>query len=168
MYLSFISGAILIFVTVYILTFKIMFKSYRYKKSWSDKDKMKDIYVPCEMPLESDDNEKETKSFIKIPSDRLKELGHKISDKVGTRIFDTHRKNSLIVPESSEINDAYRSESDSRESDDDRRESDDNVRGDGTCKYLEIIDDGSEFYEFMGDYECTESDRVNTLRELDK
>ncbi|XP_045529343.1 scavenger receptor class B member 1-like [Pieris brassicae] len=163
MYLSFITGTILIFVTVYILTFKIMFKSYKHKKHWSNKDKMKDIYLPCEVPLDSDDNEKESKSFIKIPSDRLKELGHKISDKVGTRIFDSERKSSLIVPECSEVNDAYRSESDGRESDDDRRESDDNIRGDGTCKYLEIIDDGSDF-----DYVCTESDRANTLRELDK
>lgn len=121
-----------------------MFKSYKQKKPWSDKSNIEDnIYVPCEIPLDSDDNEKESKSFIRIPSQRIKELGHKISDKVGNRIFDSERKNSLIVPECSEINDAYRSETDSdrRESDDDRRASDDGQ----DCKYLEIIDDGSEF-----------------------
>ncbi|XP_045508630.1 scavenger receptor class B member 1-like isoform X1 [Colias croceus] len=157
MYLTFISGAILIFVTIYILTFKIMFKSY--KKNWSDeKRNMKDIYAPCEIPLndtesDSPDSKYEIRPF-KSHSDRIKELSQKLSDKVydTVRIFED-RKNSLIVPEvSTETNDAFRSESDSdmreKESDDD-------------CKYLEIIDDGSGF----DDYVYLESDK---LRELDK
>ncbi|CAK1546515.1 unnamed protein product [Leptosia nina] len=169
MYVSFIVGAILIFVTVYILTFKIMFKSYRQKKrpTWSDKEKnTKDVYVPCELPLESESDcpdPKESKAFIKIHSDKIKELSQKLSDKVydTVRIFDSERKNSLIVPECSEVNDAYRSESDS---DRKERESDDDYKGED-CKYLEIIDDGSEFDD---EYVCLKSDRARTLRELDK
>lgn len=107
MYLLFTAGVLLIFITIYGLTFKIMFKSLDSKKNrnfaigtdlWiqnrnknaKDKDS---VYAPCEIPLsETDtdyntdydpkiDNEKRP-SLYKTQSDRFKELSHRLSDKV--------------------------------------------------------------------------------------
>lgn len=156
MYLSFISGAVLILVTSYILTFKIMFKNYNknnFKSNvWLDKNKhankhtnKDDVYMPCEIPLSSDNenekfndrliesenddsnNEGEKEKFIN--TDKLREFTHKL--------FDFDRKNSLInnshtQETNDETNEAYKSDS---------SESDRN----GKSEYLEVLDDGSDF-----------------------
>lgn len=153
MYLSFIAGTILILVTSYILTFKIMFKNYNknnFKSNvWLDKNKHtnkqinKDgVYSPCEIPLSSDtenekfndrlidsenddsNNEGEKEKFIN--TDKIKEFTHKL--------FDFDRKNSLINKHETndETNEAYKSDS---------SESDKN----GKSEYLEVLDDGSDF-----------------------
>ncbi|CAH2101746.1 unnamed protein product [Euphydryas editha] len=177
MYLSFIVGIILILVTTYILTFEIMFKSYSEKNHntrtnlWMEREKRNNsksnndkIYVPCEIPLSDSDSDQkieETKpTFMKIQSDRLKELGHKLSDKVYGSVgnirgrFDdlTHgndRKNSLINPEESRdgTNEAYRSDSGESDKEIDRYQEIKQTDTDDDCKYLEVIDDGSEFDE---------------------
>lgn len=106
MYLLFTTGAILIIITIYRLTFKIMFKSFDSNKKrniiigtdlWIEQNKSKkykdSVYVPCEIPLsETDtdyntdydpqiDNEKRP-TIYKTHSDRLKELSSRLSDKV--------------------------------------------------------------------------------------
>ncbi|XP_023936964.1 lysosome membrane protein 2 isoform X2 [Bicyclus anynana] len=175
MYISFIAGTILILVTSYILTFKIMFKSYSKKNTinfrpsiWVEREKNNkvnnrgDIYAPCELPLSDTDSDQtfDTKTtFMKTQSDKIKELGRRLSDRVHdvkgkfelghSKQTAKHndRKNSLINPDESqdETNEAFKS--DSSESDSDTKtyrfvkqsDSEDN------CKYLEVLDDGSEF-----------------------
>ncbi|CAH0712826.1 unnamed protein product, partial [Brenthis ino] len=154
MYLSFIAGTVLILVTSYILTFKVMFKNYdknNFKSNvWLDKGKHvnkhvinKDgVYTPCEMPLSSDtenekaderliesendesNNEKEKESFFN--TDRIKEFTHKL--------FDVDRRDSLINTDKTndETNEAYKSDS----SDSGKI---------GKSEYLEVLDDGSDF-----------------------
>lgn len=106
MYLLFIIGAILIIITVYRLTFKIMFKSFDSKKNrnfiigtdlWIDRNKNKkdkdSVYVPCEIPLSETDTDYNTdyspqNDVVKRPplykthSERFKELSYRLSDKV--------------------------------------------------------------------------------------
>lgn len=175
MYLSFVAGTILILVTTYILTFEIMFKSYGENKHnmgtnlWLDREKRcktksnnDNIYAACEIPLsdtDSDQKIEETKpTFMKSQSERLKELGHRLSDKFHGSVgnirgrFDdlTHvkdRKNSLITPEESRDgnNDAYKTDSSESDKEYDRYQEVKQTDTDDDCRYLEVIDDGSEF-----------------------
>lgn len=110
MYLFFIIGVILILLTVYRLTFKVLFKTLdkstkkqrniiigtdlwiekerNIKNQRTDKDH---VYTACEIPL-SDDNTETDESqetvarrqsgFIKSHGDRIKELSYRLSDKV--------------------------------------------------------------------------------------
>ncbi|XP_013146636.1 PREDICTED: scavenger receptor class B member 1-like isoform X2 [Papilio polytes] len=180
MYVCFVLGAALIFITTYILTFKIMFKSYKNNQNrkcnfnfktnlWFNQEKTNNknvcrdsVYAPCEIPLndtESDSSdpqfEDKKPSFIKTHSEKIKELGNKLSDKVHGSVGNVkgtikdeisqvkkamnERKNSLISPDSER--------SDSGEDDDNYahykpvNQSD----SDEDCKYLEVIDDGAEF-----------------------
>ncbi|XP_047542483.1 scavenger receptor class B member 1-like isoform X1 [Vanessa atalanta] len=182
MYLSFVAGTILILVTTYILTFEIMFKSFGEKKHsninirrniWMNRDKKskgkaneKDgIYVPCDVPLSDTDSdlkfEEARPTFIKSHSDRIKEFGHKLSDRVYDSVenvrgmFDdlTHvrsdRKNSLIPPEESQEgnNEAYKSDSGESDKEYDKYREIKRTDSDDDSKYLEVVDDGSEFDE---------------------
>ncbi|XP_049883746.1 scavenger receptor class B member 1-like isoform X2 [Pectinophora gossypiella] len=207
MYLLFVAGAVLILLTVYRLTFKIMFKTFDSKKQrnfvigdlWIDREKNanKDgVYSPCEIPLseteDSDqlyDNERpplfddeRRPSLLKTHSDKIKELSHRLSDKVYDSVGSikdkvreiTHAKHifsersdsqSLINRDESQANEAYKSDSSDTEKDYNGsylavRQSD----SDDDCKYLEILDDGSEFAS-TGDYKST--DRENHLKKLD-
>ncbi|XP_072948525.1 scavenger receptor class B member 1-like [Epargyreus clarus] len=197
MYISFMVGTILILVTIYILTFKIMFKSCNGQKTqcnmnfrsnmWIEKEKNtqnkrsnKDsIYAPCEVPLnesESDSSdEKLKKPFIKSHSDRIKQLSHlltgKFSDSVGnmkgkvkdeitqTKNNMSDRKNSLIPPHiEEETNDAYKSDSGNSYQSVTQDSEDE-------CKYLEVVDDGSEFETY---HPKNENRRSKQLQKLDE
>ncbi|CAH0404434.1 unnamed protein product [Chilo suppressalis] len=101
MYLLFLTGASLILTTVYILTFKIMFKTFDQKKQrniaigtevWLEKEgkrKSRDN-IACDIPL--NDSESDTSdpqfdpdrrpSLLKIHGDRIKVLSHKLSDRM--------------------------------------------------------------------------------------
>lgn len=200
MYLLFATAACLIFTTVYILTFKVMFKTFDQKKKqrnivigtdvWIEKETKgrnhKDsIYAPCEIPLddtESDNSDPQfdtdrRPSLLKTHSDRIKELSHKLSDKmydsVGSmrekvkdefihvkHIF-SDRKDSLI--NESKSNDGYRTDSYEDENRDGyavvgQTDSEDD------CKYLEVLDDGSGF-DNKNVYQST--DRSRHLKQLD-
>lgn len=206
MYLLFIAGAILIVITIYRLTFKIMFKSFDSKKNrnfiigsdlWiQDRNKNKkdkdSVYVPCEIPLsETDtdyntdfdpqrDNEKRP-SLYKTHSERLKELSHRLSDKVydsvGSikdkvrdithvkNVFKDEQRDVLIVKNESQSNDAYKSDSSDNEKEYNGsyqavRQSD----SDDDCKYLEVLDDGREFDDSIPHYR---TERTNHLKDLD-
>lgn len=200
MYLLFVIGAILIIITIYRLTFKIMFKSFDSKENrnfaigsnlWIERNKNKkdkdSVYVPCEIPLsETDtdyntdyntqnDNEKRP-SLYKTQSDRFKELSSKLSDKVydsvGSlkdkvreithvkNIFKDEQRDSLIVKNESESNEAYKSDSsDSEKEYRPVRQSD----SDDDCKYLEVLDDGYGFHN-SSHYQ---NERANHLKDLD-
>ncbi|CAH2211079.1 jg12319 [Pararge aegeria aegeria] len=176
MYISFIAGTILILITSYILTFKVMFKSYPKKNHnisfrpnlWMEREKKDkvdtrgDIYAPCEVPLSDTDSDQtfDTKhSFIKNQSNKIKEMGHRLSDKVHDvkgKFELTHskhsskhndRKNSLINPEESqdETNEAFKSDSSGSEYDTKRYREVKQSDSEDDCKYLEVLDDGSEF-----------------------
>ncbi|XP_028172674.1 lysosome membrane protein 2-like [Ostrinia furnacalis] len=199
MYLLFATGVCLILTTVYILTFKVMFKTFDQKKKqrnivigtdmWVEKEvkgkKNKDsIYAPCEIPLddtESDNSDPQfdperRPSLLKTHGDRIKELSHKLSDKmydsVGSmrdRVRDeiTHvknifgdRKNSLI--NESNANDAYKS--DSGEDEKFGYAAVGQTDSEDDCKYLEVLDDGSEFDKQTND---DRTDRSKHLKELD-
>ncbi|KAM3955586.1 scavenger receptor class B member 1 [Aphomia sociella] len=191
MYVLFAVGTCLIITTIYNLTFKIMFKSVNNRKkrnivigteNWNKGKINRDtIYAPCETPLndiESDSssdpqlNTERRPSLLKTHSDRIKDLSHRLSDKmydsVGTvkdkvmeelthvkHIFD--RRSSLI----NDTNDAYRS--DSGEEMDHGYRTIKQIDSDDDCKYLEVIDDGSEF-----DSEQYDRRRSTQLEELER
>ncbi|KAG6454604.1 hypothetical protein O3G_MSEX008760 [Manduca sexta] len=112
MYLLFVTGACLIFLTVYILTFKVMFKSLDKNNfpndPWSEKPN--GIYAPCEAPLD----------------EKILKLNHKING-----IYDTIIRDEMKNNRNSNDLDKYMAVNQS-DSDED-------------CKYLEVVDDGSEF-----------------------
>ncbi|XP_048003958.1 scavenger receptor class B member 1-like isoform X1 [Leguminivora glycinivorella] len=179
LYVLFLSGSLLILLSIYRLAFKIMFKTFDGKKKQrnyiiasNQKDRAKkheNIYAPCEIALndtESDNSdpqfdEERRPSFFKTHSDRLKELSHRLSDKVydsvGSvkdrvteiihvqKVFD-NRKNSLINKDESLTNDGFKSDS----SGDERTGNYEAVRqsdSEDDYRYLEVLDDGSEFDE---------------------
>lgn len=200
MYLLFASGIIFIVLTIYRLTFRIMFKSLNNKNQrnfvisdlWIEKEKTRvdkdGIYAPCEIPLSDTDTDdpqfdsERRPSLLKTHSDRIKELSHRLSDKVydsvGSmkdkvrdfnhvkNIFNNEQKDSLISPDDSLTNDAFKS--DSSDTEKDYNGSYHKVRqtdSDDDCKYLEVIDDGSEF---DGNSTITvDSNRAQNLKELD-
>lgn len=196
MYVLFSVGSILIFLTVYRLAFKVMFKNFDGAKKQRNciigskqikdtKKVHKDIYAPCEIALndtESDNSdpqfdEERRPSFFKTHSDRLRELGHRLGDKVydsvGSvkvkvndvlhvqKVFND-RKNSLINKDESVANDGFKSDSG-----DERACSYEAVRqsdSEDDCRYLEVLDDGSGF---DGPTRNFESRRGSTLKALD-
>lgn len=190
MYIGFIVGTILILITTYILTFKIMFKSYNKKNPnvnfrtniWIEREKRNkmskdDIYAPCEVPLSDTDSDQafDTKPmFVKSQSERLKELGHRLSGKVydvrgkfelahSKHSKANDRKNSLINPEESqdETNEAFKS--DTSESDNEVNTKYREVKqtdSEEDYKYLEVLDDGSEF----DDYDSRKDNSKKDLR----
>ncbi|XP_052748979.1 scavenger receptor class B member 1-like isoform X2 [Galleria mellonella] len=193
MYVLFGIGTCLIFATIYNLTFKIMFKSVNNRTtrnivignqfSSNEKKNNNTIYSPCETPLNGVDSDSSDTQFdperrpslLKVHGDRLKELSSKLSDKmydsVGTvkdivmgelthvkNIFD--RKSSLR----NDANDPYKSDS-----------GEEMIQGyktikqsdsDDDCKYLEVIDDGSEFDTI--DFDTNNSKRLKDLERRDK
>jgi hypothetical protein len=174
MYVMFFTGSCLILLTIYILTFKVMFKTFDQKRHrniviasdiWIEREgkRNKDsIYTACEIPLNETESDSDVQvdterrpSLLKIHSERIKELGHKIHDSVGSvkdlvrdelanvKHMFSDRKNSLIRTDESNTNDAYKSDSGEEEANGyckvEQADSDDD------CKYLEVLDDGSEF-----------------------
>ncbi|XP_013176595.1 PREDICTED: scavenger receptor class B member 1-like isoform X1 [Papilio xuthus] len=124
------------------------------KKSCGDS-----VYAPCEIPLhdtESDNSDPQfddkKPGFIKSHSEKIKELSNKLSDKVHGSVGNVkgsirgelsqvkkainERKNSLINPEAerSDSGEEYSHYKPVNQSDSDEE-----------CKYLEVIDDGSDF-----------------------
>ncbi|CAK1592881.1 unnamed protein product [Parnassius mnemosyne] len=180
MYICFVVAAFLILMTTYILTFKIMFRTYNgrnrkcnfnfkteflfdQERPKSRKNDNDSVYAPCEIPLNDSESEnfeeKEEKrpSIIKTHSEKIKELSTKLSDKVQDSVVSVKitlkdeltqvknainiRKNSLLSPEadksdSGEDNDNYKDYKAVNQTDSDE-----------DFKYLEVIDDGSEFDE---------------------
>lgn len=196
MYLLFLTAACLILVTVYILTFKVMFKTFDQKKQrnfaipthiWTEKEtRNKDsIYAPCEIPLddtESDSSDPQLDtdrrpSLLKVHSDRIKELSHKLSDKmydtagsVRDKVRDeiTHVKNIFTDRKNSLINE-------SSLNDGYRTDSCDDEKRDG---YAEVgqtdSEDDCKYLEVLDDgsgFDSTEvriaSDRSKHLKQLD-
>lgn len=208
MYLLFIAGAILITITIYRLTFKIMFKSLESKKSkkdnnfvigtdlWIDRRKNKkdndSVYVPCEIPLSATETDYNTDydrqfeierrpSALKTHSDRLKELSHRLSDKVydsvGSikdkvreithvkNIFKDEHRDSLVVNDTNEsqTNEAFKSDSSDSEKEYQGYKAVQQSDSDDDCKYLEVLDDGSEFLNSARHL----TERANNLKNLD-
>lgn len=207
MYLFFIVGVILILLTVYRLTFKVLFKSLdktkkkhrniiigtdlwieKENKSQRDKD---NVYTACEMPL-SDDSSDEPQHYDGRPAsairkshgDRIKELTHRLSDKVydsiGSvkgivkdythvkNIFKDERKGSLLPPNNDEsiTNEAYKSDScdDCEEKRNDVYEAVRQTDSEDEFRYLEIVDDGCGFDDVSIQLE---SERCNKLSRLE-
>lgn len=136
-----------------------------------------DIYAPCEVPLSDTDSDQafDTKPmFVKSQSERLKELGHRLSGKVydvrgkfelahSKHSKANDRKNSLINPEESqdETNEAFKS--DTSESDNEVNTKYREVKqtdSEEDYKYLEVLDDGSEF----DDYDSRKDNSKKDLR----
>ncbi|XP_073965150.1 scavenger receptor class B member 1-like [Choristoneura fumiferana] len=196
LYLFFPIGAALILLSVYRLAFKVMFKTFDGKKKQRNciiaskqmkdvKKVQKDIYAPCEIALndtESDNSdpqfdEERRPSFFKTHSDRLRELSHRLGDRVydsvgsvKDKVHDVlhvqkvfnDRKNSLITKDDSVANDGFKSDSG-----DERTGSYEAVRqsdSEDDCRYLEVVDDGSGFDGPTKNYE---SRRGSTLKGLD-
>ncbi|CAH0602037.1 unnamed protein product [Chrysodeixis includens] len=148
MYLLFITGAIFILSTVYILTFKVMFRKPQDFNTWREKDQ---IYAPCEIPLSDTDTESDNKhSVLKIHSEKLKDLSAKLSDKMYDTVGSVKDK---VVEELNHVkhvferreskltdlgHDGFKSDSDNGYSAIKQSDSEDDY------KYLEILDDGSD------------------------
>ncbi|KAJ2943334.1 hypothetical protein O0L34_g12141 [Tuta absoluta] len=205
MYLLFISGALFIVLSIYRLTFQVMFKSFDSKNKnrnfplstdyWMDREKNnKDgVYAACEIPLSDSDsdpqfdekpplfNDDRRPSLLKTQTDKLKELSHRLSDKVydsvgslkdrvrdithARHIFASERKDSLLNKEALESlsNDGFKSDSSDNENDGNYRA----VRqtdSEDDCKYLEVLDDGSDFASAVNQ---KSTDRANQLKQLD-
>lgn len=156
MYALFISGVLLILSTIYILTFKVMFKTIdKDFENWTEK-KTKDIYAPCEIPLDSSDTDED----LKLDSEKrgsifgdLKELSNRLTDKmydtvgsVRDKVTDMH-VNDIFNRRTSireEKNESFKSDSSSDEKEFgykavNQSDSDDD------CRYLEVVDDGIDF-----------------------
>lgn len=127
MYILFITGTVLILLTIYILTFKVMFKTLDenfVKEMWPSKESQRvdNIYAPCEIPLNSYEVNSEKAFGIKMNLGKVRDL--------------FERKASL--KDDGRNDPAGYSVINQNESDDD-------------CKYLEVIDDGSEFDQVRSD-----------------
>ncbi|XP_068621730.1 scavenger receptor class B member 1-like [Battus philenor] len=181
MYICFVIGIALILMTSYILTFKIMFKSYNnenrkcnfnFKSNlWFDQEKKKrcngrnSVYAPCEIPLNDteSDNREHKQSFIKTHSDRIKELSNKLSDRVADSVEGvrhsikdelTHMRNAINDRKNSLIT---ADKSDSGEDNGTYKDykAVNQTDSDDECGYLEVVDDGSEFDETAVMYPAT-------------
>lgn len=190
MYILFTTGAILVIISVYRLTFQVMFKTFDKKSNhnivisdiWDKNGKNKDIYKACEIPVSDDstdsdeglDPERRPSGFIKVHSDKIKELslrlGDKVYDSVGSvkdkvrdelthvrHIFKEHRKDSLITAQDeANSNDAYKSDS-----------SEGNVISDNEEEFkFEVVDD--EFEDPKHDRRVSmESEAINRINRLE-
>ncbi|KAG7295692.1 hypothetical protein JYU34_021976 [Plutella xylostella] len=219
MYIFFILGVFFILLTVYRLAFNVMFKSFDKSKKqrniiigtdlWFEKEnnakhksEKDEIYTPCEIPLgddsESDENlqlhydGRRPSGFIKIHGDRIKELSHKLGDRVYDSIGSvkdkvrdelTHvkhifqdvssRKNSLIpATHETASNDAYKDDSNSES---EMKSNNQQIYSrvaqsdsEDDFKYLdiEVVDDGSGFDDLTARLKI-ECERANKLKELD-
>ncbi|KAL4711287.1 hypothetical protein ACJJTC_019128 [Scirpophaga incertulas] len=201
MYILLLTGSCLVLMTVYILTFKVMFKSFDQKKQrniaigtdvWMEREckrRSKDnVYSPCEVPLHDTESDSDNHfdadrrpSVLKLHSERIRELSLKLSDRVQDSVGSVRdlvideishvknilneRKNSLINKSGDlNFNDAYKSDS---SEEDDRGRGYARVRqsdSEDDYKYLEIIDDGSEF---DGKVSYKKIDMSAKLKELD-
>ncbi|KAF9413429.1 hypothetical protein HW555_008321 [Spodoptera exigua] len=163
MYLLFVTGAIFILSTVYILTFKIMFRKQQNFDQWKEKE---GIYAPCEVPLSDTDIESDNKhSILKNHSEKLKDLSTRFSDKmydtvgsVKDRVVEElqHVKNVFERRSSKHVENDFKNDNNHytaiKQSDSD---SDD-------CKYLEVLDDGSGLVPTK-----FETERSEKLKEMD-
>ncbi|CAH1642240.1 unnamed protein product [Spodoptera littoralis] len=163
MYLLFITGAIFILSTVYILTFKIMFRKQKHFDQWKENE---GVYARCEVPMSDTDLESDNKhSILKNRTEKIKDLGTKFSD----RMYDTvgsvkdrvveelqHVKNVFDRRSSKHVETDFKNDNNQytaiKQSDSD---SDD-------CKYLEVLDDGSGLVPTK-----FETERSEKLKEMD-
>lgn len=153
MYIMFITGAVLVITTIYILSFNVMFKNFeKNKDAWLEKAKLNDgVYAPCEIPLSESDSDEMIKLNIKL-NDRLYETVNSVKDKLTEMahvksLFD--RKPSL--KDSSQTSKAY--------------EIINQTDSDEDFKYLEVIEDG----ELEGcDVSLGGSQRMRNLKDLDE
>ncbi|XP_050664665.1 scavenger receptor class B member 1-like isoform X2 [Leptidea sinapis] len=185
MYIGFIIGSVLIIITIYILTFKIMFKTYKKNQCnnlrpplWSGVNSkqtnvIKDsVYEPCEIPInesESDNSDQiESNKSTKLHSNILIAFGHRISNmynafgkpnKLDNERSD--RKQSLINAEDSQddMNEAYKSDS-CEEQAVSKYRAVNQTDSEDDCKYLEVLDDGSGF----DDYVYSNNERSTVLK----
>lgn len=151
MYSLFITGAVFILTTVYILTFKVMFRKPKDFDHWKEKD---GIYAPCEIPLSDTDTDVENNKFlIKTHAEKLKDLSNKLSDKMYDTVGSVkdkmvgelnHVKHAFDRKDSRDLGYAVVKQSDSEDD----------------CKYLEVIDDGSDLVS----NQIYETDRTEKLR----
>lgn len=165
MYLLFITGAIFILSTVYILTFKVMFRKQKTFDQWKEKE---GIYSPCEIPLNETDIESDNKhSVLKIHSEKLKDLSTKLSD----RMYDTVGSvKDKVVEELNNVKNVFERrgsknvghevahdlKNDTEYSAIKQSDSEDEY------KYLEVLDDGSDLVTTK-----FETERSEKLKDLD-
>lgn len=154
MYICFAIGAILILMTTYIVTFKIMFKSYDGKsrkcnfnfksRHWLEQEKGRknSIYAPCEIPLTDSDSSDPCIQEKQIQG-TIQELGHLLSDKVQESIDSVKgvfRSDSTQIKGSRK--DSLIDDTDSAESNANSASENECEYRFGDCKYLEVVDDG--------------------------
>ncbi|XP_075988798.1 scavenger receptor class B member 1-like isoform X1 [Anticarsia gemmatalis] len=155
MYALFVTGALFILTTVYILTFKVMFRKSRDFNDWKEKD---GIYAPCEVPLSDTDTDDNGKSLIKYHSEKIKDLSSKFSDKMYDTVGSVKGK---VVDEINHVKHAF----DKKDCKDEKgyavvKQSD----SEDDCKYLEVIDDGSDLVSSQK----YETNRMVTLKGLEQ
>lgn len=165
MYLLFATGALFILSTVYILTFKVMFRKPQNFQHWKEKE---GIYAPCEIPLNDTDTESDNKhSVLKIHSEKLKGLGSKLSDKMYDTVGSVRGK---VVEELNNVKHVFERRGSKHV------EPSQEVNSDGEAgylavklsdsedeyKYLEILDDGSDLVT-----KKYETERSEKLKDLD-
>ncbi|KAF9794086.1 hypothetical protein SFRURICE_013551 [Spodoptera frugiperda] len=163
MYLLFITGAIFILSTVYVLTFKIMFRKQQNFDQWKENE---GIYARCEVPMSDTDVESDNKhSILKNHTEKFKDLGAKFSD----RMYDTVGSvKDRVVEELHHVKHVFDRRS-SKHTETDLRNDNNQYTAikqsdsdSDDCKYLEVLDDGSGLVPTK-----FETERSEKLKELD-
>lgn len=164
MYLLFVTGTIFILSTVYSLTFKVMFKKEKHFDNW----KGKEIYNNCEISLRDTDPECNMKpNVLRIQSERLKDLSSKLSDKVYDTVGSVKDK---VMEEINHVKYVFERRGSKNVGHDIHgheyrndteytaiKQSD----SEDECKYLEILDDGSDLVATK--YETERSEKLKDL-----
>lgn len=155
MYALFVTGAVFILTTVYMLTFQVMFRKPRDFENWKEKD---GVYAPCEVPLSDTDTDVENnKSLLKFHSEKIKDFSARLSDRVydtvgsvkGKMVGELNNVKHVFDKKDNKPNDQSYAEVKQSDSEDD-------------CKYLEILDDGSDLI-FNQKYETRRTEKLNDL-----
>lgn len=147
MYFAFLSGSILTLITIYILTFKIMFKSIEHNDLWSDNGKNnRDVYVPCEIPIDTDTDDDIAKGKSNF-GDKMRDLSIKITDKVYDTVGSVKDRVAVNVRgifdrDCDIVIESDASKSDSGEDNDFDYKEVKQSDSEDDCKYLEVMDDG--------------------------
>lgn len=153
MYLLFVTGTIFILVTVYMLTFKVMFRKPHDFQNWKEKD---GVYTPCEVPVSDTDTDVENnKSLLKTHSEKLKDLSTRLSDKMYDTVGSVKDK---MVVEFNHVKHVFDKHDDSEKGYAAVKQSD----SEDECRYLEVLDDGLDLVSGK----C-EIDRTNNLKEME-
>lgn len=168
MYVLFVTGSLIILATVYILTFKIMFKNYQQRNMDICKNQ-KTIYSPCEIAIDTDSDDCSKKENKTLISDKLRDLSAKLTDKMYDTVGSVKKVSDINVKQIFERKASLKNSTLNTTLNDSKSDSGDDYDyrevkqsdSDEDCKYLEVVDDGNDFYKnFDSNIKRTDHDLI--------